>query len=110
MLYEIINKNILITDKDKILIYSGNSKERYLNKPISNELLKKIKDREQILSCGKIIINKNEEILKNYIFKTIIINGDEIGSILVFSENEFNQYEINIINTFQSFLQKHLEE
>jgi len=110
MLYEIIHKDILITDKDKVLIYSSKSKQKYLNKPISNDLLKKIKEREQILSCGKIIINKNEEIIKNYIFKTIIINGDEIGSILVLSENEFNQYEINIINTFQSFLQKYLEE
>ena len=51
-IYTSYKYNIIITDTDKVIAVVGNDKKNVINKEISNDLIKCIKDR-------KTIINKN---------------------------------------------------
>ena len=108
-----IKHTIVITDTDKVLASSGERKKKYLNKNISEALLKSIQRREEILENYEKefeIVEENKE-EGTYAMSTIIVNGDVIGSILLISDGEdLKESDFQFIKIASSFFEKYLEE
>lgn len=114
-IYNINKKNVLITDKDKIIVYLGKNKDEYLNKRISQMLDSCLVRRVSIMENYKkeITIVDDNSVLCTYIIKSIISNGDVIGLFIMFStsENEMiNKTDDKIADIATNFLSKYLEE
>lgn len=97
LLRETLNKDILITDKDKYII---GTKHEFIDKKISNELL-------EILENRQMIIQKSKD--QNTLINPIIINGDVIGSIIVISKEEITENQIKTVTLLTNFLIKYIE-
>lgn len=107
------NKEVLITDKDMILAYSGSDKKKYYKKEISSDLLESIERRESIMQnhLKTLKIIQDEEINCSYVLDTIICSSESIGLILMYSKDKIlNQTDMNIIKIISSFLDKYLED
>lgn len=108
-----ISRTVLVTDRDKVISASSNKKSIYLNQNISKFLEKKLNEREILIEKNKHdieLIDGNKEKL-SYVISPIIMNGDAIGTVIIFSENEsITDFEIKLANITSSFLGKHIEE
>ena len=109
----IISKEVLITDRDKVISSSGVLKNIYMNKTISKFLEQKLNNRE-------IVVEKNIEEVEfidnhkencSYTLSPIIMNGDVIGMVVIFSLKEhINDTDVKMANLTSNFLGKHIEE
>jgi hypothetical protein len=45
----------------------------------------------------------------NYVFSSVIVNGDAIGSVIVLSDDEIDEFDEKSANFISKFLSKHLE-
>lgn len=103
-------KDILFTSKDKIIDYSLESKNKINDLELSNSIIKIIENRQQVSNdFTKLCITKN--ILDiSYIINPIIINGDLLGSLILYSEkDDINDLDKDIISFSNLFLEKYLE-
>ena len=101
ILKKTINKNVLYTSRDEIIDYSLINKDLLDNKVFNNEIVNIIENRKDIVNFS----------IKDYLFtiNPIIINGDLYGSLIIYSENEVNDKELDIIRFSKLFLEKYLE-
>ena len=107
---KITKKNILFTSKDKIVDYSMEDKSKITDLDLSNSIIKILENRQQVSNdFNKICITKN--ILDiSYLIHPIIINGDLLGSLILYSEKEeINEFDRKIIDFSNLFLEKYLE-
>lgn len=109
-LNNIINKNIIITDNNKIIAITGNLKKKYQNKEISIYLERAIKRRENILErhTKNLQITEEDGEDTSYTISTIIVNGDAIGLVIVLAK-DINQFDYDVANIASKFLGKYLE-
>lgn len=108
-----IKKNVIITDANNIIAFSGEKKKQYLNKPISKQLDDFIQRREGILEKHQkdLYLIDEEALTCTYVFRTIIANGDALGLVLIFSEEEKTmEIDERIVQIASEFLAKYLEE
>ena len=108
-----LSKNVLITDRDCVISFSGNNKNNYLNKSISKYLEEVLNNREIVVEKDKVevefIDNLKEEY--SYTISPIITNGDVIGSVIIFSDLEdITDLEAKLAAITSSFLSRHIEE
>lgn len=114
-IYASINKNVIVTDRDKVIACSGNSslKKRYLDKNISENMLNIINNRNIVFeSClNKINIIKSQEDEYIYYMCPIIMNGDALGIVILFTEDtNITDSDKKIIQLASQILGKHIEE
>lgn len=112
-LFDSLQHPIIICDRDEIVALSGISKKEYLNQNISSEIAEIIEERtvrfQSDASTLEIIQGKEEE-LDSYCISPIIANGDPIGCVLVYSEDEsIGEIECKVVETAASFLAKQME-
>jgi len=103
-------KNVLFTTKDKIIDYYLDSKNKINDLELSNSVIKIIENRKQVsVDNNKLCLCK--EILDiSYLIHPIIINGDLLGSLILYSEKEnINEIDYNVIEFSNLFLKKYLE-
>ena len=95
-LYELTSYNILITNRDKVIMCNENKKYEYINKEISIDFYNIITNRIPILSndLKSIEIINNHSINANYYISPIINNGDVLGSIVLFSNKKIDEKSI----------------
>lgn len=108
-----LGKNVLITDRDCVISISGNNKNNYLNKSISKYLEEKLKNREIVVEKSKTDVEFVEDIKDKYSYtiSPIITNGDVIGTVVIFSDdNNITDLEVKIAAFVSSFIGKHIEE
>lgn len=108
-----INKNVFITDRDKIVAASGELKRKYLDKSISKYLETIMKERKNIVVTSKSTIELVEGIKEefSYVICPIIMNGDAVGLVMTISEiSDINQLDEKLISVVAQFLGKHIEE
>lgn len=108
-----ISKNILITNRDNVLAYSGNNKNNYLKKSISKFVEEKLKNREVTIEKDKRNVEFIEKLTTNssYVISPIISNGDVVGSVIIFSEIEsITDIDEKISALAANFLGRHIEE
>lgn len=110
-IYDVINKGIIITDRDKIISASGPLKKKYNGKPISSFLEQIIKKREPVTENNKseleIIDGIKEE--TRYIFFPVIANGDAVGLVMILSDTNIKECDEKSASFIAKFLGKHLE-
>lgn len=107
------NHNILITDTDNIIAFSGPLKKKYLNQPISEKLLSSINRRENLFEKHKkdISLIDNDMIEATYVISTIVASGDAVGLVILFSTDDaITTTDEKITQISAKFLAKHLEE
>ncbi len=109
---KILCKNILIFDTDKIIGGSSNIKKEYTNCNISDYISDLMNNRK----VGYEAHHTNLEMIKDhnfscdYLFSSIIPNGDVVGGILIFSDQEINENDRLFLNLIIETLTKYIEE
>ncbi len=108
-----IKKNVVITDTNNIIAFSGEKKKKFLDKPISKQLDEFIQRREGILEKHQkdLYLTEEEPMSCTYVFKTIVANGDELGLVIIFTEEEKTmEIDERIVQIASEFLSKYLED
>lgn len=106
-----VKENVVITDNDTVIAVSGKYKKKLLNKNISDSLLKSIERRENILETHKKTLKIVDDYEVTYSLHTILVNGDAVGLVLIFSENEKIDEKIDdACIVAANFLSKYLED
>lgn len=109
---KILCKNILFFDTDKIIGGSSGVKKEYVDHNISDYISNLLSNRK----VGHEDINAELEIIKdkfiscNYLFSSIVPNGDIVGGILIFSDEDINQDDRLFLNLIIETLTKYIEE
>lgn len=110
---QVILKNIIITDRDRVISSSNNIKGRYLDKNISKYLEQKLNNRESVIEKSMHDVELIDGIKEKYAFviSPIIMNGDAIGNVVIFSDTEsITDSDIKLSSITSTFLAKHIEE
>lgn len=112
-IYQSIQQNVLVTDRDTILAVAGNLKKKYLGKVISSYLEKIIEEREVVVEKEnkKIELVSGETEEASYMISPILANGDSIGLVIILSkEKSITELEEKVVRITSQFLEKHIEE
>ena len=112
-IYTFTKHNVFITDTDSVIAGSGILKKNYLNKPISNFIVKSLIRREKILENDFKELNliNEEKIECSYILSTILVNAEAIGMIVMLNENDkLSEREMQLSNIVSTFITKYLEQ
>ena len=90
---DMTGNDVIITDRDKVILSSKRLEERLLNKKLSEYVNDLIENRSIFLSNDMkgIEVIDNEKIKQNYYFIPFIIDSDVVGSIIMFSSKEFDE-------------------
>lgn len=110
---QVILKNIMITDRDKVISSSSNIKNKYLDKRISKYLEQKLSNREIVVEKNMHEIELIDGIKEKYtyVISPIIMNGDAIGNVVIFSDTDsITDSDIKLSSITSTFLGKHIEE
>ena len=99
LLNDITIFNVLITDRNKVIMSNDSKKYEYLNKEVTDSI-------QDMIMKNKTIILKNEEIIENIKVDNIFINpiqtnGDIIGSIILFGNRaieEKDEIAVNVVS------------
>lgn len=102
-LHKQTKKNILFTSKDKIIDFIGFN---IIKKELKEKIVKIINKREEFF--GQIDLLENEEMYFCCLFP-IIINGDLIGSIIMYSLERIIDNDFNLLHFCYNFLVNYLE-
>ena len=84
---KVINHNVIVTDKDKVIAASGSLKKKYLGKAISEFTDRSIERRDSFVERQKSSFSfvQDVEDFGYYSFSSIVYNGDTIGSVIIIS-------------------------
>ncbi len=99
--------NVLFTSKEKIINYSLYDKSDNISLELSDEIINIINNR-----VIKDNYNSNIKLFKKeyfYIICPIIINGDVLGSLIIYSKDSINDGMKKILLFVQTFLENYLE-
>ncbi|WP_142413512.1 stage V sporulation protein T [Hathewaya massiliensis] len=117
-LQQTIGSSVLITDKDGIISVSGASKKEYTEKKISSDIERIMEDRKARILGGDledavpIYKDDDEEKYTHQVIAPILAEGDTIGSVIIFTEEEkddFGELELKLAETAANFLGKQME-
>lgn len=104
---------VIITDTDSIIAASGEFKKKYLDQNISEKLSRSITRRENLFEKYEKemeIIDGIQEV-RTYAMNTIVVNGDAIGLVLIFSKDKvIEESDMKLVNITSQILAKYLEE
>lgn len=110
---------VLICDKDNIIAVSGSPKKDYMEKKVSNDLVKIMEDRKTFLANeeGKFVPLYDDEDAKgtyfSQVFSPILAEGDVIGAVMIISKEKgekLGELEMKLAETASSFLGKQMEQ
>ena len=84
---KVINHNVIVTDKDKVIAVNGILKKKYLGKAISEFTERSIERRDSFVERQKKSFSfvDGVEDFGYYSFCSIICNSDTIGSVIIIS-------------------------
>ena len=87
VIHGITGKNVVITDMEMVMVCNSQLDDIYKDKELDDKFISLIDRRESLISSEKLGLDiiKDEKKDKYYFFNPIIINGEIIGSIIIFS-------------------------
>lgn len=109
---DVLGLNILVSDRDKIVASSSDGECKYLNKEISDTLLRLIDSRDKFYSKQKSEISIIKGVKDNYyyVIVSIVSNSDANGCVIVYSEDRYlDMLEESSAIVLAKILSKHLE-
>ena len=104
--------NVLIVDRNVVIAGAGGLKKDYIDLSISSFLDKAIKDRMNLVSFDRVKVSNVDTRLDfiSYVISPIIVNGDAIGAVVVFSnDSELEVVDERICVSSAMFLSKYVE-
>lgn len=111
-IYEELNENILIVDRDVVLAAAGDIRKDYLERSVSDDVDKVIQGRRSEVSRERqdVFIVSGIKINASYIISPIIVNGDAIGAVIMLSTTkELDDNDVKSINIASKILSKYIE-
>lgn len=108
---DMTGNDVIITDRDKVILSSKRLEERLLNKKLSEYVNDLIENRSIFLSNDMkgIEVIDNEKIKQNYYFIPFIIDSDVVGSIIMFSSKEFDENSKSLLSIASKLLVNYIE-
>ena len=108
---DMTGNDVIITDRDKVILSSNKLEERLLNKKLSGYVNDLIENRSTFLSNDMkgIEVIDNEKIKQNYYFIPFIIDSDVVGSIIMFSSKEFDENSKSLLLIASKLLVNYIE-
>lgn len=84
---QVIKRNVIVTDKDKVIAASGMLKKKYLGKKLTEFTERGIERRDSFVERQKKLFSFVEgvEELGYYSFSSIVSDSDTIGSVIIIS-------------------------
>ena len=83
---KIYQKNILITDREKIIAVSKEFQKQFLNKELSNNIKEKIDNRCEVFNVGNSYIVVDETNNTPSFLVPILVDSDSLGSVILISD------------------------
>lgn len=110
-IYDVLNKNIIITDRDRIIAATGSLKKKYNGKDISKVIEELMDKRETTIENNKKELEITSEVCEEtkYVTSSVMANGDVVGLVIVLSDTDIKEFEEKSANFISRFLGKHLE-
>lgn len=108
---DMTGNDVIITDRDKVILSSKRLEEKLLNKKLSEYVNDLIENRSIFLSNDMkgIEVIDNEKIKQNYYFIPFIIDSDVVGSIIMFSSKEFDENSKSLLSIASKLLVNYIE-
>ena len=108
---DMTGNDVIITDRDKVILSSKKLEEKLLNKKLSEYVNDLIENRSIFLSNDMkgIEVIDNEKIKQNYYFIPFIIDSDVIGSIIMFSGKKIDENSKSLLLTASKLLVNYIE-
>ena len=107
-----LKKNVIVTDRDRVVAVSGNIKKEYSDRQISSYLNECVENRKQVLEENiklvNIIEDKEEEC--SYCIVPVISDSDVDGLVIITSEEKVNESDLQICQIAAKILSKSLED
>lgn len=105
----IYNKNIIITDREKVIAVSKNLYNDYFGKELSSIIKEKIDRRSEALSTESSIIIAEGNFSSPYFLIPILANSDSLGSVILIDSN-IQEEDKALVRFIASILIKMIEE
>ena len=108
---DMTGNDVIITDRDKVILSSKRLEKSLLNKKLSEYVNDLIENRSIFLSNDMkgIEVIDNEKIKHNYYFIPFIIDSDVVGSIIMFSSKEFDENSKSLLLIASKLLVNYIE-
>lgn len=108
---DMTGNDVIITDRDKVILSTKKLEEKLLNKKLSEYVNDLIENRSIFLSNDMkgIEVIDNEKIKQNYCFIPFIIDSDVIGSIIMFSSKEIDENSKSLLLIASKLLVNYIE-
>ena len=104
-----LNKNVLYTSREKIIDAYLKGKKSLSSDELSNSLIRLIENRKMVKNnLGKFTIT-DELIEVASLICPLIINGDLVGSIILYDEEDISSIDEEIMAFSKNFLENYLE-
>lgn len=86
---KVIKKNVIVTDRNKVISAFGNKRQKYTDKSLSDFTETLMERRDSFIERQKKQVNFFEDLEEEcfYSFTTILCSGDILGSIIIISES-----------------------
>lgn len=104
-----LNKNILFTSREKVIDYYLVNKEELINIELEENIMNLIEKRMVITSDNSNISLFNSKDNLSYIISPLIINGDLIGSLILYSKDILSNQDRELLEFSKNFLENYLE-
>ena len=108
---DMTGNDVIITDRDKVILSSKKLEEKLLNKKLSEYVNDLIENRSIFLSNDMkgIEVIDNEKIKQNYYFIPFIIDSDVVGSIIMFSDKKIDENSKSLLLIASKLLVNYIE-
>lgn len=112
ILSPLLKKHIIITDMSEVIACSKDISKQYLNQELSLEYLDILNKREVYVASNPASLPiTNDKIEAYYLFIPVVVQGDLLGSLLLFSEDEkIEDSDKMLLKFVLKFFEKNLEE
>ena len=110
-LKDTFNKDIIITSLSKIVLATKDYKD-YIDLELSSYLVNIIENRKNIDELIPISLNLSdlkENIKVAFSIKSIIINGDIIGLVILLTNSNLEEDDLKLLKFLNSYLENYLE-
>lgn len=110
-LKDIFNKDIIITSLSKIVLATKDYKD-YLDLELSPYLVNIIenrKDIDELLPVSLSLSNLKESIKVAFSIRTLIINGDTIGLVILLTNYSLENSDLKVLDFLNNYLENYLE-
>lgn len=114
-LYDSLNQNVLISDRDTYIAVAGAPKKEFANKAIGDAVESAMVERKSYLeaNAGEYnLVGDHKDDFQGYVVAPIIAGGDPIGTVVIFSKNEplNGNLEQKMAETAAGFLARQMEQ